>query len=552
MKANPLPFLYLFTIFLIFDLVGNFNALAQNKRDSLKYYYTLLTSPKQASDLTNAYQYFESNLQNNLKQKDTVAAINDLRYMASIQNNLGLFYDSEKTVVKALKLLNQQNRKYDTNAAIGLYNQLGIIHRSLYNYDKAIEFYRKALSASSNAMDSIKILNNMANVHSDEGDYILARTEFRNIYKNSIKLKDTSTIAMALDNLGYASTKLNDASGLEDMLEALELRKSSNDTKGLYASYKHLTQYYHDLGESGEAMYYAEEGYKLAKVINSVSFLEDALSNLMNVKADPLTLEYKTITDSITKTKQLQENKFAEMQYNYSEYQRRAQESQLAASEQRSKTLAYQFLGLTILLMALFFYIILRNRHKKENLLKVYETETRISKKVHDEVANDIFQVMSKLQSNQRVDEPFLDELEGIYFKTRDISKENSDIMHEDFKEQLQDLLRSYQNENVNIITKDLKEINWKNLSDVKKTTLYRVLQELMTNMKKHSKATLVVITFKQEKNKLHIVYKDNGVGTDLHKGSGCHNMENRMASIKGIIIFESEPSNGFKASLTV
>jgi signal transduction histidine kinase len=272
----------------------------------------------------------------------------------------------------------------------------------------------------------------------------------------------------------------------------------------------------------------------------------------MMLKPDPLILEYKTLTDSIAKSKQLQENKFAEMQYNFSEYQRKAQESQLAASEQRTKTLAYQFGGLSIFLMAIFFYILLRSRHKKENLLKVYETETRISKKVHDEVANDIYQMMTKLETNPISSEPLLDELENIYIKTRDISKENSEIIYTDFKVQLKDLLLSYQSKDVNIITKNLQDIEWEFVSDAKKTTLYRVLQELMTNMKKHSKATLVVITFGQEKNKLNIVYKDNGVGTELHKGSGCQNMENRIASIEGLIKFESAPNSGFKAIVTV
>ncbi|MCD8529424.1 MAG: hypothetical protein LRY25_01160 [Flavobacterium sp.] len=45
------------------------------------------------------------------------------------------------------------------------------------------------------------------------------------------------------------------------------------------------------------------------------------------------------------------------------------------------------------------------------------------------------------------------------------------------------------------------------------KITLYRVLQELMVNMKKHSECTLVAIAFKNNPTTLEITYSDNGKG---------------------------------------
>ena len=58
----------------------------------------------------------------------------------------------------------------------------------------------------------------------------------------------------------------------------------------------------------------------------------------------------------------------------------------------------------------------------------------KISKKVHDEVANDVYHVMTKLETNASVKEDVLEYLEGIYNRTRDISKENSTIdVDEDF-----------------------------------------------------------------------------------------------------------------------
>jgi signal transduction histidine kinase len=73
-----------------------------------------------------------------------------------------------------------------------------------------------------------------------------------------------------------------------------------------------------------------------------------------------------------------------------------------------------------------------------------------------------------------------------------------------------------------------------------------------MTNMKKHSSSTLVAVVFSNNKNKLKIEYTDNGQGCDLKKQNGLLNTENRIETIKGIIRFESEKNNGFKATIII
>ncbi len=73
-----------------------------------------------------------------------------------------------------------------------------------------------------------------------------------------------------------------------------------------------------------------------------------------------------------------------------------------------------------------------------------------------------------------------------------------------------------------------------------------------MVNMKKHSHASNVALTFNQINNKITISYKDDGVGCKIKKSSGIQNMENRIKSINGSIIFESEIEKGFKTTIIV
>ena len=86
-------------------------------------------------------------------------------------------------------------------------------------------------------------------------------------------------------------------------------------------------------------------------------------------------------------------------------------------------------------------------------------------------------------------------------------------------------------------------------LAKEKQIVVYRALQELLVNMKKYSEATLVLIAFSVEKNKLSVAYQDNGKGVEnLSVKNGLQNMEIRIKSVGGFITFESKQEKGFQA----
>ena len=82
--------------------------------------------------------------------------------------------------------------------------------------------------------------------------------------------------------------------------------------------------------------------------------------------------------------------------------------------------------------------------------------------------------------------------------------------------------------------------------------TMYRVIQELINNAVKHSKASEVLVQYMREGNNVDITVEDNGVGFDKSKGlkqkefgMGLSNIQTRVAYLKGIIDFESEENEG-------
>ncbi len=502
----------------------------------------------------NAQLHYKKEYQIDLKEEDTLSAIQNLRLLSIAQFKLGFVYESENSSIISINLLEKlEQNKFTDEAKNGIYTQLGRIYKELKNYKKSLEYYNRAILYTQNINDSLNLINNKANILIEQLKYSLAINELENVLKIRKNINDKTELARAQNNLGFVQSKVKDPLGIINMNQALKIRKEENDLIGLFSSYRYLTFYNIDRGKINVANNYANKCYEIAKSLNSNSYIKEALSLYVQLNEDEKILEYKALTDSIENAKQLRENKFASLKYDREKEIKKTNESNLQREKEKSLKYIYQSIAAFITLIFLASLIIFRIKNKKDKLEQIIKTESRISTKIHDEVANDIYHVMMKLEEKPEDYDSILEEIDGIYNKTRDISKENATVdVQEDYEMELKDLLMSYQNNNISIFTKNITTINWNKVSSIKKTTIYRVLQELMTNMKKHSNATHVVLNFKKNKKKLVIEYKDNGIGCELKKKSGLQNMENRIESIGGAINFESELKKGFKSIITI
>lgn len=300
-----------------------------------------------------------------------------------------------------------------------------------------------------------------------------------------------------------------------------------------------------------DASNFAYKAYNLANQDKSDSYRLEALRNLLELGLNKYIADYLELSDKIFREKQLNENKFVKIKYDYEALELERKKSELEKVKAEVQTRIYQGIAAFILLLLISITLILRTRHRKNMLIKQFETEQRISKKLHDEVANDVFHNLTKMRRDPTVSKEVLVALDQVYDKVRDISKTHADLdVNTDFGRLLNDLILSYKTQDVNIFTKNISKIVWEEVSETKRKVLYRVVQELMVNMKKHSQASLVTIKFVKERGKLHVEYIDNGVGAALEKGSGLRNTESRMELVGGKISFTSELDKGFQANL--
>ena len=528
---------------------------AQQKKDSAHYYYEKIVKPTNDQDLIDGFIYFKGDKERGIAEKDDKAVLYALQMMSQSQMRIGAYYDAESTAVNALKTLDLLT-KTDTldlsSTRKRLYNNLGIIYYALEKYPEAIAQYKAALSMAENAADSSLFYNNLGVAYKDTGDHRKAHDLFKTAYSLIENSQDSTAIAITLDNWGLAESRLDKPEGLLKMHKALKLRKRIQDLQHYSTSYKHLSAYYKDIGNKSLAITYADSALVTADKF-SVEYSQDALTHKLLLTEGPEVRTFITTNDSIARSKMRNENKFASAIYNFEIEKEEKERALLQTVKEKAKNNTYLFIVILVIILSIFLIVILTIRSRKKRAAQVYLTETRISKKVHDEVSNDVYRVMTHIQSQKAFYPEILDELDNIYKRTRNISRENGLLdVETDFGALLKDLFLSYQSDTLNLITQKSETVHWQAIPKAKKLTIYRVLQELITNTNKHGEASLILIAFEQKGKKVHISYTDNGKGGALLGKNGLQNVENRISALKGRITFDSKPNSGFKAQIHI
>lgn len=523
---------------------------AQEQKDSINYYVELYSKAKNSDDLVKAYFFFEKEKESSLDKKHYLGVAYSLLYISSIQSQLGQYFDSENSAIESLEYLD--NLPEDNLTVFYrnyLSNRLGNIMMEFKKYKKAIKYYSDVIKYTSKTSDSIIAYNNIGVAYKNLNELDKAKSILLKAYELAKTSNDSGKISLTLSNLGYVKAISGEEDGISNMSKALEIRLKTNDYR-LYETYKDFTDYFLFKKDTVKALVYTEKGYRSAKKVNNLPYQEKALNSLIKLGQIQYALEYSNVVEKVKENNNSLRNTYATVRYNVNREQEKFRN---ILSNKRKENIILYFSGTFILLGSIFLYFFLKTRHKKEKLKKQFETEQRISKKLHDEVANDVYSMMSRLQNNPTTEKELIDNLEDVYLKTRDISKTNAALeVSQNFDELLKDLITSYKTTGVNIFTRNLSKVSWDSLSDLKKETLYRVIQELMTNMRKHSKASLVTLKFEEKKHRIYVFYIDDGIGCELKHGNGLRNTENRMELAGGSITFESEANKGFQAKITI
>ncbi len=570
LKKLHFPILVLILLFLILQSCEKISINKPEKKNSLAEIDRFIDlGDKHFENVKYDSAYYYHNKAKSLcdVKTDNTRIIYSLSRMSEIQQNQGDYSGSETTAIEAIPFL---NKTMDPTYECSIYNLLGIIYMKLYDYDNALYYYNKGLQLKIDEIRKLKIKHNIAVVYMAKQDYNKAIQIILPLTLKKEVINDSVSFSKALDNLGYCYFKVGNSKGIDFLNQALKIKEQIKDDLGMATSYLNLTKYYKQINPR-LTIDYARMAYEKATKVNNVDNRLESLAlliqNSSGNQSKTYSEKYILLNDSIKEVRQKARNQFAKIKYDSKKekeenliLKNQKIETALELEEQKNRNLILYFLILIGILSTVFLYYFLKALNKKEKIQTSYETETRIAKKLHDELANDVYHTMAFAEtqdlSSSQNKELLLTNLDTIYSRTRNISKENSAIdtgLH--FVTGLKEMMSSFNTDAVNILINGMDSVNWNALETNKKIIVYRVLQELLVNMKKHSQCSLVVIAFKKTENKLQIDYSDNGLGAALDKinsRNGLQNVENRILAIKGTITFDTKPDKGFKTSFTI
>ncbi|MBC8755479.1 hypothetical protein H2O64_12450 [Kordia sp. YSTF-M3] len=503
-----------------------------------------------------------------LQINDTIRVASILSEIAYLQKKQGNFGASQLSALEGLNYVENTN---ELKTLGGLYHVLSVASRETGNTDMAIERIDQALKLVEDSIGREKIdaksiiqfKNTKANIYKELEEFDNAIQIYEELLVDKSLVISMKESARINGNLAHTLFLKNGFNKRSDSLlnNSLLINKEIDYASGLHSTYLKLAELYKD-EDKERSIEFVNRAITYARdLVNKKAIHEGIQMKIVVALGNEYVNEYMSLDKELEQKEEELGSLFANERYNYNKaenekiiVENKANKAEKDKALSQNIVLILIILLIVLIVVIYFIYQKIKRRHKIEKVKTVHVTEARISSKVHDELANDLYKLISQLETTDPEKETILDKLDVIYNQARDISKQIQGVeTGEGFAEELSNLFRSYQSEEVNVLLKRYNIDIWNGISSHIKITVYRVLQELLTNMKKHSNAVLVVVSIEKNNKQLFIQYIDNGKGfaEEISK-NGLQNAENRIHAIEGTLTFDTELHKGCKFSINV
>ena len=531
-----------------------------SKKESLKKqfhnpYYNLAKKYRDNGKPDSAFRIFNQAKEFGIDNKDSLSVASSLINMAILLTNAGDYFGGQETSLEANKYLNE----IDTNHHYYLgsnYNNLGIATYNLKDYNNSLRLYDSAIKFSDDSLDTHLYLNNKAKVFQEIKDYKSALKIYDQILRKTSK--NEQEYARVLTNIANTKWLENPRyNPVPEFLKSLQIRKEENDLWGQNSSYAHLSDYY-ILKQPDTALFYAKNMYKIAQTIKSADDQLEALQKLIKLSPPKETKYffnvYEKLSDSVQTARSAAKNQFALIRY---DTEKSKADNLVLQKDNEGKRYQIIILSIGILLLTIagtLWYKKRKQRLELEAQNTIRENKLKTSQKVHDVVANGLYRIMNKLDNQESLkDNPIVNEIEELYEQSRDLSYEKPESKNQSFNEKISELLKSFASENTRVILVGNSAPLWEKVPGQTRDEIEHILQELMVNMGKHSRASDVVIKFKQVQQKINIQYTDNGIGIagKVQPNNGLTNTGTRIDAIGGTITFATKVEKGLKIQIS-
>ncbi len=534
------------------------------------------------------------------------------RIKGSAYNTIGANYYFLSTLdkgmeayMKALKIFEELG---DGKKTIGVSNNIGLIHQQKGDSKKALEYYRNALSTSEKEGDKRNIAassNNIGSVYLSDGDareddkeyaeecYNKALPFFMKALKYNKETGNENWQAFNYSNIGHIFEKKNNSdSALSYYQHALKIQESLDEKRGIAFSHQNIGGVFLKQGKIALAKEQYLTSLNMAIELQTkeqimaaylaLSSCENKLGNFK--KAYEYHLGYATVRDHILNEKS--NRLIAEMQTRF-ETEKKDKENaalrqknvlQQLLTKHEADTRKIQLVSSIAIMIVLIMgsvFVYNRRRVKQEALLAaelskqeklrfvaIIDAEekerVRIAKELHDSLG----QMLSVARLN-------VASLSGIVPADDEIVLNNSIKIIDDACDEVRAISHNMMPAAlirlglIAAIEEIAAEINFSGrmavafttnigtrFSESTEITVYRIIQEVLNNIIKHSDAKEIAIALLQKNETIELKISENGKGFDttnitLSKGLGWSNIYSRTAMLNGQIKVNSSQGAG-------
>ncbi|MFC0319038.1 MULTISPECIES: tetratricopeptide repeat-containing sensor histidine kinase [Olivibacter] len=526
------------------------------------------------------------------KQLAISLKLKDLPRAAAAYNNMALQYQAlgemqraSEMLMSALNILSDIDRptRQDSSFLRKYYNNLSSLLLDMNDLAKGLRYAIKSYQIAEELQDSAGIgssLVNMLVAEAMSGKLADAEKHCLELLALGRSLTDPPMQLRALINLAdiYCRQKRYEVALLTyDKAQALLAKAPPGNEvyilAGLSTVYKNMKRY-------GEADTYFSKALALAEnelakpqqmeLLLSGAEIKEATGSYR--EALDLRKQYEQLSDSLLNSETHHTIQELEVKYQASEKQKALVERDLKISkQQRELERKNKWIILSILAMVILgvFFIFSRFINKLKRKAEASRQESRLleaklrgeeeerartARELHDGVAS-ILSAAKLHLGMELVNEPKTEGndvnrlLESALKEIRNISHNLAPeaVLEEGFAYAIEEFCRRVRSSSLELNCYVIGTLPKFKKDD--ELLLYRMIQEAVANMVKHSEATEGIVQLVATENRLAITIEDNGVGFDVEgsksKGLGLKNLLSRTQLLKGVCEIQSTPNKG-------
>ncbi len=498
----------------------------------------------------------------------------------------------------------------DTLHEVMYYSDVGMVFWNIKAYNKSIYYYKKAIGL---AKKMKKLPDNLA-----EMQIWLTQNYLNNKYYDSAKYSlDSAWEFLKKQDVSKPYVRYYMARGLYDILTGqrdqglAHLDKALALARKLELNYLAITIIFQKYKAYKEAKQYSKAREMLLQVYrDSVAFSipENRLTilyDLAQVEAQSGNMktaykwlsQYADLDDSLNLQKTNAQIAALEVKYKTEKKERQIlslkneNKKQLLSLQKKRFTIGLLIAGvLVLLLICILIYLLYRGKRKaalqkeeihqkrikeieQANKLKVYDAmlegqeqeRRRMARDLHDGLGGMLSGVKLKLSDiadNEKGKKDMelykvINQLDSSVQELRRIARNMMPeaLLRFGIETALADLCDSLQTQHIHI---DFQSIQLdKNIQQTVQVSIYRIVQELVTNAIRHGHAHNILVQCSQNNNRIFITVEDDGLGFDIKllkegKGIGFTNIENRVNLLNGNLDIQSGHGEGTTVNVEI